>query len=116
MKIMAISPAADGVGNTNQVMENAQLYGEDDVTPRANFHVQTVQTGTAGEISFGGVLLAPQTEAQRDAAFNRGHFAWPIGSANQVFGTTIYCEDCAANDTSIGVYQTLTASGWKNHW
>lgn len=118
IKIMTIAPAADGVGNTNQTMENAaQLYGEDDVTPRANLHIQTVQTGSSGEISFGGVLLAPQTEAQRDGAFNRGYFNYPNTPAGQtVYGTTIYCEDCAANDGSIGVYQTITASGWKNHW
>lgn len=31
-------------------------------------------------------------------------------------GTTIFCSDCTATDSSTGVTQTYTSSGWKNNW
>ena len=31
-------------------------------------------------------------------------------------GLTLYCTDCTANDSSVGVMQTYNGSSWKNHW
>lgn len=77
---------------------------EVEASPRAAFEVLTVTPN--GGNSMTGVLLAPQTQAQRNA----------ITGANLVDGLEIYCTDCVGNDTTVGVkqvYQSSTSS-WKN--
>jgi parallel beta-helix repeat protein len=74
--------------------------------PKTTFEFNVVnEAGTAAE---GGVLLAKMTAAQKAT----------IPAGNLVDGMEIYCSDCTANDSTIGVKQVyqISTTTWKNLW
>ena len=73
--------------------------------PKARFEVNTIDSN--GD-ALGGVLLARMTSTQLSSI--------PSGALTD--GLEIYCSDCTANDTSVGVkmvYQ-LSTTTWKKLW
>jgi len=67
-------------------------------------------TGTAAQykgrvrVLANGLVFPNLTTTQRDAL------------TSVAAGTTIYCSNATANDSSTGVIQTYNGTTWKNHW
>jgi hypothetical protein len=107
---------AAGSGYTEGVYNNIALTGGSGSGARA-----TIGVNVAGQV--GGVTITVSGTGYQigdvltATGFGGGSgFTFTVTIMVVVAGSTFYCTDCTASDSSTGVEQTWNGTTWKNKW